>query len=516
MLPSCRSGREYKTALRMRAAGFAMSIALSVGATSAWATTEVNTLTPGEITQEQIAAFSGQHPYVWTPSTSFRSPDNDGSDPQPGNRDGSAAAGLLTADQQNAGFSWDPVLGLVVLKGLLGIEGHVLATDALGNILAGWREGEAGRRAFIWNSVTGVQDLNDVAEVPAGVTLTEVQDISASGALIGHALSADGASQIFYWVPGAPVQILALVINDETPENVQAVSLAGHLIGQASGDQGYIWSKDATRLLTSPDGDATEALGVNVAGDVVGAGSGAQEGGAPRALLWPADGSDAIDLNSRLSAPLELGVQLIRAEAINEGGEIAAYGLTSSGAVHLFMLRPDPTGAEGEQSYSPQDLGEIYLEADKQPLSGLGLSDEGDIFGACAPLAQACPAIRTLSAQDLARLYDVTNRADGVTNFFAPGGLGGPQALTSSLAPLGGLGGLGGGGVAGGGAAGGGTPTGGGTTSPTPGSPFFPPVGVTTPTAEGGTPAPVPVPAAIWALLMGLALLLPAGLRRRG
>ncbi|WP_198136608.1 hypothetical protein [Roseobacter sp. SK209-2-6] len=493
-----------------------MSIALSVAATSAWAVTEVNTLTPGEITQQQIAAFSGQHPYVWTPSTSFRSPGSDEAEPLPGGRDGSAAAGFLTAEQQNAGFSWDPVLGLVVLKGLLGIEGHVLATDAPGNILAGFREGEAGRRAFIWNSVTGMQDLNDVAEVPAGVTLTEVQDISASGALIGHALSAEGASQIFYWVPGAPVQILALV-NDETPENVQAVSQAGHLIGQASGDQGYIWSREATRLLTSPDGAATEALGVNVAGDVVGAGSGAQEGDAPRALLWPADGSDAIDLNSRLSAPLELGVQLIRAEAINEGGEIAAYGLTSSGAVHLFMLRPDPTGPEGEQSYSPQDLGEIYLEADKQPLSGLGLSDEGDIFGACAPLAQACPAIRTLSAQELARLYDVTNRVDGVTNFFAPGGLGGPQALTSSLAPLGGLGGGAvGGGAAGGGAAGGGTPTGGGTTSPTPSSPFFPSVGVTTPTAEGGTPvAPVPVPAAIWALLMGLALLLPAGLRRR-
>ncbi|EBA14282.1 hypothetical protein RSK20926_00050 [Roseobacter sp. SK209-2-6] len=500
----------------MSAAGFAMSIALSVAATSAWAVTEVNTLTPGEITQQQIAAFSGQHPYVWTPSTSFRSPGSDEAEPLPGGRDGSAAAGFLTAEQQNAGFSWDPVLGLVVLKGLLGIEGHVLATDAPGNILAGFREGEAGRRAFIWNSVTGMQDLNDVAEVPAGVTLTEVQDISASGALIGHALSAEGASQIFYWVPGAPVQILALV-NDETPENVQAVSQAGHLIGQASGDQGYIWSREATRLLTSPDGAATEALGVNVAGDVVGAGSGAQEGDAPRALLWPADGSDAIDLNSRLSAPLELGVQLIRAEAINEGGEIAAYGLTSSGAVHLFMLRPDPTGPEGEQSYSPQDLGEIYLEADKQPLSGLGLSDEGDIFGACAPLAQACPAIRTLSAQELARLYDVTNRVDGVTNFFAPGGLGGPQALTSSLAPLGGLGGGAvGGGAAGGGAAGGGTPTGGGTTSPTPSSPFFPSVGVTTPTAEGGTPvAPVPVPAAIWALLMGLALLLPAGLRRR-
>lgn len=504
MLSSCRLGREYKTALRASVACFAMSI----GATNGWAATEVNTLTPGEITQDQIAAFSGQHPYIWTPSTSFRSPGSDEIELLPDNRAGSAAAGFLTAEQQDAGFSWDPALGLVVLKGLLGTEGHVLATDAPGNILAGWREGEAGRRAFIWNSATGMQDLNRIAEVPAGVTLTEVRDINASGALIGQASSADGTSSIFYWVPGAPVQILS-VLNEETLENVQAVSLAGHVIGQASGDQGYIWSKDAARLLTTPDGGVTEALGVNAAGDVVGSGSGAQEGDAARALLWPADGSEAIDLNSRLATSLGQGVTLIRAEAVNEGGEIAAYGLSSSNAVHLIMLRPEPVGPDGVQSYQPQDLGEVYLEADKQPLSGLGLNDGGGIFGACAPLAQSCPAIRTLSAQELARLYDVTNSADGVTNFFTPGDLGGLQALTSSLTPLGGLGGDAVGG-------GDGTPVGGGTTTPTPSSPFFPTVGVTTPTVGGGdVVAPVPVPAAIWALLMGLALLLTAGLRRR-
>lgn len=437
MLGIDRASQKARKFLCIGAAGFAM-----LTASTGWSATQAPTLPPDEISPEQAAALSRPQPYIWSPTTNFR---EDSADP-------AEQGAKLTQAQQSAGFAWDPQQGQIVLKADSDTQTAVQATDETGNLLAGWMQDGAERRAF-------------------------------------------------FWTPGGAVQLLPRV-GDAVPEAAKAVSPQGHVIGQAvlpDTTMGYVWSEgDEARLLAGPEGTATEALGVNGAGDVVGARQprGAEEGS--RAMLWPGDGSAAIDLNSRLSSPLPRGLQLIRADSINEAGEVAAYGLTDTGAVHLVLLTPQK-GAEGP-AYAPQVLGEVYTDLADQPLSRLEITDNKDISGACSPLAPACFAIGPSRAEELAKLA-------GVTNVFTPGFGDGAQVLRL---PAGFASGLTTGGPPDGGTPGG--PSVGGR-SAAPGAPFFPSLTsssspTTDPAAVSATVAPVPLPAAFWAMLLALTVLL--------
>lgn len=479
--------------------------ATAICASAGWSATQSETRTPGEISRDQISALLQQQPYMWSQDTKFRDLGAPAVEQEPAAPAG-PPEGVLTAEQRDAGFAWDPEQGLIVLKSAPGTQSGVLAVDEKENLLAGWQQTGAERRAFIWNS-DGLQDLNALVQPPEGTLLTEAQDIGTEGAIVGRALHRDKSAGVFIWAPGAALQLLP-AIDGAAPETAKAVSPRGHVIGQAAlpgTSQGYIWREgEAARLLTTPEGAGTEALGVNGAGDVVGAwfedGRADTQPDSSRAMLWPADGSAAIDLNARLAEPLPGGISLIRAEAINDAGEIAAYGLTEKGSVQLVLLTPH--GKAQDLAYAPQVLGEVYTDAAAQPLSVLEISDSRDIFGACAPLAQACFSVGSLRAQRLAALA-------GVTNLFDPGAAG----PAGGAQVLGLPGGLAGGAQPGGGPAAAGNP---GTTlprgrTPTSGTPFFPPLTTPATTTSGDpvtTASAVPIPAALWGMLLALSLLL--------
>ncbi len=461
-----------------------------------------------EVTPQQAALFAGQRPFTWSPDGGFR---DLGALPQgltSGNAsdvfNGNLVIGVLTGEQQSVAFSWDPENGVVLLNAAPGAQTGVTAVSANGSVFAGWQEGAEGRRAGLWTE-TGFQDLNTVAQPPEGVTLTEASDISPSGDIVGIArqvINGEERQIAFVWTPGGGLKLLPN-IGDAAFETAKSASAGGFVIGQAMSSgvsQGYVWRDgEPARLLTAPDGSPSEALGVNSSGDVVGS----VIGEPTSAVIWPRDGGDPIDLNTRLVGPLPDGFTLVRAESINEEGQIAAYARSETGAISLVLLSPSRGARAG--MYVARNLGEVYVDETLQPLSALTISDDGSIAGGCAPLARSCPAFNSFGAEQLAAL-------DGVTNLFTGNGLAAFGGFTG--AGLGGFGDIGGTDFGGTGGAAATTPTTGGTGGVGRGTPFFPPVTSSAPTTTTVAAAPVPLPAAIWALLLSLGLLLRPWRRR--
>ena len=125
------------------------------------------------------------------------------------------------------------------------------------------------------------------------------------------------------------------------PGNVASqINNQGQVVGVSDlpGDKtfhGVLW-RENTRILdlrTLPGDFASAALGINDGGDVVGVSLDADFN--PRAFLWR--GGQMIDLNKLApGSPLNLLI----AHSINSRGEIAGFGIDSTGDVHAFAAVP--------------------------------------------------------------------------------------------------------------------------------------------------------------------------------
>ena len=89
-------------------------------------------------------------------------------------------------------------------------------------------------------------------------------------------------------------------------------------------------------LGTLPGDSASVAIGANDRGEVVGVSL--DKTGDPRAFLRRR--GTMIDLNSLL--PANSPIYALVAQFINASGEIAGFGVTSSGQTHAFLATPCP------------------------------------------------------------------------------------------------------------------------------------------------------------------------------
>ena len=458
-----------------------------------WAATlPVSDETTLEITPAKVEALTSQRPFFWTPEEKFQDlgqmPRGVVSGQPTSVAANSQVVGILTGQNLAAGFQWTPASGLKIVGNGRKRGDQVLAAAPSGDVLAGSRIGSVGKRAIVWSNGLA-RDLNELSkDLPSGVVLNEAHLVSASGQIYGIATqTVDGVSKglIFAWSPDQTVELF-----DEfdigTPVTLLKFSPSGDLIGQVERDGkqfGFVYALGSDpRLVQNSDGAATEVFDANAGGDLVGAAG----TGEKVAFFWPKGSSEGIELNAHLADPAPKGFRLVRAGAISPSGEIVAYGVSASGGVRLVLLEPQN---QGKPSYNMLDLGEVFLDATRQSLPKLSMAPNGSIAGSCEPLASACPALLSLTSEELASLEDVTN-------LFQPGGFNGltlpVSAALGGVAPV--------------------TPTplGGGlpvTTTGGGGTPFFP----TTTTGGGTTTAapisPVPIPAAIWGLLAMLGLL---------
>lgn len=441
----------------------------------------------------ELANLSGNAPavdaktgFVWSPDVGFSSIRLPGEALGNGaGTDGSEKLlGFTGSDAPGVILKWHPELGLVPVDG------------ATAEPVA-WTSGGNALRTVVW-SAEDLAALVALMSLPEGVSVIEVNDVSKSGEVLGRAIVGEnGETSYFVWKAGAPLQFLEPGAGNSFV-SVAALSDGGHAIGQVAGPDGTetaaVSQPDGSvRVLPGPNGAASQASGVNSNGEVVGTSTTVP----PAALYWGPDGQP-VDLAERLTSPLPDGFALLGSNDINDAGQIAAHAMSPTGSIHVVTLTPDGNGG-----YTPRVIGEIYASAAFLPVGALSLSDSGQIAGECSFGARDCPS----------RPIDFSGLDPNITNLFNPNGVGAPGVLPlrSGSLPSTGTGA----------GAGGGTPaafsssSSGNQNRPDFGTPNFPTLGSGTTTDDDGVAAAatpsVPLPAAGWALLMGLILLLRPG-----
>ena len=101
----------------------------------------------------------------------------------------------------------------------------------------------------------------------------------------------------------------------------------------------FSWTKETGQMQdlgTLPGDSASVAIGANDRGEVVGLSLDAN--GNPRAFLRRS--GTMVDLNTLL--PADSPIYALVAQFINASGEIAGFGVTSSGQTHAFLATPCP------------------------------------------------------------------------------------------------------------------------------------------------------------------------------
>ena len=94
-------------------------------------------------------------------------------------------------------FRWTTETGMVGL-GFLPINGVITRSEARGvsadgSVIVGFSGTESISRAVVWNSVSGMQDLNEIINLPSGWLLQNALGISDDGSVIvGGGINPDG------------------------------------------------------------------------------------------------------------------------------------------------------------------------------------------------------------------------------------------------------------------------------------------------------------------------------------
>jgi probable HAF family extracellular repeat protein len=213
-------------------------------------------------------------------------------------------------------------------------------------------------KAFLWQNgtMTGLGTL--------GGSNSAAYCINASGQIVGSAYTTAGTDHAFRWQNGTMTDL-------GTPAGWQsslaiAISDNGQIVGfgaDASGAfRGFSYVSGVWTVIGPIGTDTTsEATDVNSAGYVVGFSTSGYRpvpggnGQVGRAALshsgesattsssdhaWVYVGGTQYDLNTLI--PAGSGWRLIRADAINENGQITGTGWSPSGAQHGYLLTPAP------------------------------------------------------------------------------------------------------------------------------------------------------------------------------
>jgi probable HAF family extracellular repeat protein len=233
--------------------------------------------------------------------------------------------------------------------------------------------------------------------------------INGSGQIVGYSVSSQTPAEAFLYSNGTVTALgagtAATAINDSgqvagytsafvpflysngTESNVptptlgtaNAINDAGQVAGQDDAGA-FVWSSAAgikdLGTLPAPYNLASEALGINRAGQVVGTVStGAVTGFEPpvyRAFVYT--NGRMLDLNSVTSAP---GWTLEEATAINASGQIAGYGTNSAGQFAFLLTPLEPGDANGDGRVDINDLSMVLADFGK---AGMTWS-QGDFTG---------------------------------------------------------------------------------------------------------------------------------------
>ena len=181
---------------------------------------------------------------------------------------------------------------------------------------AGYVSGIAGMHAAKWASDGTVQLLGNLERGQS----SQAAAIDYAGDVAGW-VETNGVTRAFLWTAATGMSLLPGGASSKANGMNDLRQVVGSCAG-VEGDRACLWTSPATseNLGTLPGGDHGEAFDINNAGTVVGA-AGTSMG--LRAFVWTRS-EGMLDLNSLI--PPSSGIILSAAVAINERGEILAYG----------------------------------------------------------------------------------------------------------------------------------------------------------------------------------------------
>jgi len=196
--------------------------------------------------------------------------------------------------------------------------------------------------SFVWEREKGMTNIGSF-----GGTCTVAQDLNNRGQVVGWSLvTGDKFSRAFLWEHGS-IQDLGGSLGGGISTGAAAVNDAGQAagFGYLAGEYLFhatLWKQvgQITDLGTVGSDPCSSAKAINAKGQVVGdsisLANCVTNGDASRAFLWE-DGA-IFDLNTLI--PPGSALYLVHPQTINDGGEIAGFGVDGSGNQHAFLLIP--------------------------------------------------------------------------------------------------------------------------------------------------------------------------------
>lgn len=236
-------------------------------------------------------------------------------------------AGSLGANEP---FFWNGVtmLGLGFLDPSLP-QGAANGVNDVGQVVGSSRVAAVGTpHAFIWDAGTGMRDLG----VSEAGRPSEAHQINRFGVVVGVRRTSSG-DFAFRWTSAG--------LTDLTAGTAYAVNELGWVTGA-----GFVNGPAGTQALPLLPGTTISiGHGINKDGVVTGWSS---KPGDPLPFVYR-DGT-ILDLNQQLRGVT--GWTLVRAQDINDHGEIVGTGISPTGWIHAFVLSPLPESSQ-EQTFGP-------------------------------------------------------------------------------------------------------------------------------------------------------------------
>jgi len=193
--------------------------------------------------------------------------------------------------------------------------------------------------AFLWTP--GSSTLRDLGTLGGRDSIAT--NVAADGTIVGWSTTGRDTSigSAFVWHDGNMMALLGV----GGPSTAWWQSSSGAIVGEGStikdskADlQPLLWSGGEVRILGKLAGDSFGvALAVNASGDVVGYTDTTANNSNAHAVLWRG-GGDPVRIDSLATLPQ--GVNLWHGVAINDRGQILAYGGRPQTAARYFLLTP--------------------------------------------------------------------------------------------------------------------------------------------------------------------------------
>ncbi|MEK6776613.1 MAG: DUF3466 family protein [bacterium] len=240
-------------------------------------------------------------------------------------------------------------------------RGEAFGINEVGQVV-GWSETDQGKRAFIWDSSTGI--MIPIAPLQGG-TWSQASDINNQGQVIGGAGIPFSDEHAFLWDAVNGMQYLNMgqahainnqsqVVGNDLWENGSITTLgfqpymayginnlpSVQVVGRSGADNtqhAFLWQNNSMQDLGTLGGSMSEAWAINDFSQVVGR---ADINGSSHAFLW--QNGTMYDLNDWLM-PGSIGEVKV-AYDINNSGQIVGQGYFN-GQEHAFLLTPVPEPA---------------------------------------------------------------------------------------------------------------------------------------------------------------------------